>query len=181
VALYIDELTASVLPWPYWVVVLLWATLFAASHALHLRAQSLTEAQAHIRVPTGLGTSPPRRLIISQLFFACAVFALGVLLGPVGFAFFGGGWVIATGVAATSNLRSVLLFRELGRRDAATGSLALSAQAAIREQAAQLAAAVVFCLVVALLVPHVSLLGGAFFLAALAAGYVRRARGSQGA
>ena len=174
--LYIDELTASVLPWPLWAVALLWFVLFVASHALHRQAQRVSEAQNHIKVPSGLSKSSPGKLVISQFLFACVVFAIGAFLGPVGCAFFAGGWVIATAVAATSNLRSLLFFRELARQNAAAGSLELSAPLAIREQAAQLAAAVVLCLVAGLLVPHLSLLGGAFFLASLAAGYVRRAR-----
>src|SRR5437762_9865105 len=80
-------------------------------------------------------------------------------------------------VSIPLNLRSILFLRALSEPGAAKGSVTLSNHLAVKDHAFQLFGAAAFCLLLGILVAHLALLGGAFFLSATALGYLRKAKG----
>src|SRR5437762_8780286 len=81
-------------------------------------------------------------------------------------------------VSIPLNFRSILFLRSLSEPGAAKGSVTLSNHLAVKDHAFQLFGAAAFCLLLAILVAHLSLFGGAFFLSATAFGYLRKAKGN---
>lgn len=173
---YVAALLASTPPLPIWALALLWAVLLSCSYALLSRSQRLRTAQSLVFFPAGLEVRPSPLLFASRAVVATAVFVSAWLLGAWASVFLAGGWCIAAAVAMTSNLRSVLYFRSLSVPDGASGRIEYSAPLARRNQGAELSAAALLSLLVGLLLPHLALLGAAFFLAAGAPGCFRKAR-----
>ena len=79
-------------------------------------------------------------------------------------------------VSITLNLRSILFLRALSQPGAAKGSVTLSNHSAVKDLAFQFFGAAAFCLFLGILLAHLALLGGAFFLSATAFGYLRKAK-----
>lgn len=173
---YIASLVASSLPLPIWALALLWVLFLLCSYASLSWSQRLRAAQSLVSFPPGLEVKLSRQLFAGRVVVAAAVFLAADLLGGSSSIFIGGGWCIATAVAMSSNLRSALFLNALSVPRSANGRIEWSAQLARRNQALDLSAAALLCLLVGFLLPHLALLGAALFLATAALGYLRRAR-----
>ncbi len=174
---YLRTLESSTFPIPQWGLLFAWLILFIGSNALHRRGLTLAGSQAHISMgaPFGLVLPFSARLVLAQIIFSVAVFALASLAGGAGFAFLAGGWVTVTAVSFALNLRSTLYLAALAKPDTAEGSLKLSNRLVVRNHAFQLLGAAALCFSLGVLIAHLALLGGALFLAAASIGYLRKA------
>ena len=176
---HINELESSTIPLPLWGGVIIWLIIFASAHVLFRKGRGLSDAQDFIIAggPPGLVKDQSVKLTIVQVLFSAAIFAYGSFLGGHVFAFFAGGWVVTTAVSIPLNLRSILFLRALVEPGAAEGSVTLSNHLAAKDHAFQLFGATAFCLLLGILVAHLALFGGAFFLSATAFGYLRKSKG----
>src|SRR6266496_3846211 len=86
-------------------------------------------------------------------------------------------FVVTSAVSISLNLRSILFLRSLSQPGAARGSVTFSNHLAVKDLAFQLFGAAAFCLILGILLAHLALFGGAFFLLATAFGYLRRTTG----
>ncbi len=169
---YLNQLESSTLPLPRWVIVIIWLTIFASAHVLLRKNRSLSHAQDFVVTggPVVAVREPSFGLTFVQLLVTAAVFACASFFsGPI-FAFFAGGWVVTTAVSIPLNLRSILFLRALSQPGAAKGSVTLSNQLAVKDQSFQLFGAAAFCLLLGILMAHLALFGGAFFISATAFG-----------
>jgi len=98
--------------------------------------------------------------------------------GPI-FAFWAGGWIVATTASLAFMLRSIFFYRTLSQPGAAEGSVKLSKGLAIKDKAYQVFGMSAFCLILGILLAQLALLGGALFLSATAFGYLRKAKGKR--
>ena len=176
---YISKLESSSIPLPHWGVVIIWLIIFASAHVLLQKGRRLSHAQDFIVIggPHGLIKEQSVRLTLIQVLLSAAIFAYAAFLGGLVFTFFAGGWVVTTAVSIPLNLRSILFLRALSQPGAAKGSLTQSNHLAVKDHAFQLFGAAAFCLLLGILLAHLALFGGAFFLSATAFGYLRKATG----
>ncbi len=174
---YLTTLLESELPFGPWAFALTWVLLFAANHWIAGRARVANDAQTFIEVEDWAalrrGFSP--LYAAARVLYAACVFAISLGLGNAAFAFLFGGLVVATANALALNAQGLLNARVMARADAATGRLRFSTASAIRHNANRVTGAAIACLVIGLVLAQLALLGGAFFLAAMAIGHLRRA------
>ena len=101
---------------------------------------------------------------------------LALMLGRAAFVFFAGGMIVASACGVGLSAQGLLTARALARPDAVNGAVTFSTASAFRHMAHRAAGAAVPCLLMGLVLAHLALLGGAFFLASTASGYLRKAR-----
>jgi hypothetical protein len=162
---------------PFWGVILVWGTFYAVTHVFFLRSRALSNAQTSITyegAPVGY-PKYDRELAVRQGLFSLMLLAVAYLLGGPAYVFLAGGWTLAAGLSVGLTLNSMLFARALGAPGAADGSVKLSAVLTLRSRAAQLFGAGLSCICIAILVPHLALIGAAVFLVATGFGYRRQA------
>jgi Na+/pantothenate symporter len=174
---YLEELEMSTLPLPLWGVALLWFVIFVAGHVMFRRARVVAQSQSILKTgdPITVAKSSTPKFIVLQLFFAIAIFTASHFIGGPAYAFLAGGWVVTTTASVAVNITSLLFVRALAKPEAATGSVTFSNPLVMRESAYYFFGLSVFCLIVGILTAHLSVLGGAFFIAATGLGYLRKA------
>ncbi|HXT42000.1 MAG TPA: hypothetical protein VN887_18470 [Candidatus Angelobacter sp.] len=176
---YFSELDASTIPLAPWVIAIIWLIIFASAHVLSRKSSALSRAQGFFI--SGGSPVPIRtqslRLILVQVLLSAAIFAYASFFGGPFFAFFAGGWVVATAISIPLNLRSILFLKALSKPGAAKGSVTLSNRLAVKDCAFKLFGAAAFCLLLGILMAHLAFFGAAFFLSATAFGYLRKAEG----
>lgn len=175
---YFASLFDSDLPFEPWVAALAWIVLFGANRRAARAARAANDAQHCIAVEdwSALRRGFEPRFMARQILFAAFVFAIALWLrGPV-FVFLVGGMIVTMAYAVALNVQSILSARALARPDTASGMLTFSTPAAFRHMAHRVGGGAMACLLIGLVVAHLAPIGAAFFLAATAAGYLRRAR-----
>ena len=174
---YITSLLESELPFGPWFAPLVWLTLFLANHCVARATRVANDAQNSLTVedwgPLRRGFQP--RYVAAQVLIAGVVFLLAAQLGGSGYVFLAGGFIVAIVYALALNLQGLLSARALARPNATTGALTFSTASAFRHMAHRLVGGACASLIAGLVVAHLALLGGAFFLASMAIGYRRRA------
>lgn len=165
-------LLESELPFGLWVAPLVWLTLFFVNHWVSRAVRAANDAQHSLGVDdwTPLRRPFQPRYVAAQILVSVAVFPLAVLVGGSGYIFFAGGFICAIAYVLALNLQGLLSARALARPNAATGKLTFSTSSAFRHTAHRLLGGACASLVVGLVVAHLALLGGAFFLASMAIG-----------
>ena len=175
---FLLDLQLSTIALPFWSAVGAWLLIFSVAHALHRRARWLSSRQRFI-VAGGVHDGEPTNgyaLVLGQMVFASAVFAIGAVLGGAIYTFFVGGWIVVTAVSIAVNLRSILFLTALASPGAAEGALVLSTGLSVRDAAFQLFGMAAMCFCLGMLLAHLALLGGAFFMTATGVGYLRKSR-----
>lgn len=175
---YFNHLMSSSLPIPLWALILFWLILYAVSQVLFRKANALRNKQTLITTGhTGeLVREQNWKLSIVQVLFTSAIFASATLIGGAFFVFFAGGWIVITAASIPVNLSAILFRHALTQPDAGTGSVILSNRLAVKDAAFKLLGLAVFCLLLGLVMAHLALLGGAFFLFVTASGYLRKVK-----
>jgi hypothetical protein len=179
---YFNALQSNTLPLPFSWVVAVWCMLYLLSHSLAQKQRALAKSHSQ----TFITTQEPLRsvgeqswkLVFVQLLLTAGIFGSAALLGPPAFAFLAGGWVVTTAVSIPITLRRILFQRGLSVSGAASGSVTLSYHFAVESLAFELFGAAVFVLILGVVLSHLALLGGAFFIGATAFGYIRKTRRS---
>jgi len=175
---YATSLLESQLPFGTSIAALAWAALFVANHRVIRSLRAANDAQRSIAAENWSVLrrgSEPKHIVI-QIIFAGFVFLFGLILGGGAYVFFVGGLIVAIAYMLALNLQGLLSARALAQPNAATGTLTFSTASAFRHMAHRAAGGAFASFVVGLLLAHLALLGGAFFLASTAAGCLRRAR-----
>ncbi len=175
---YLHGLSSSTIPFPPWGIVTIWLVIFASAPVVSRKAAALSATQSFVIIggPVGLVKEQSFKLLIGQVLFSAAIFTFASILGGPVFVFFAGGWVVTTLVSIPLNLRSVLFLRALSKPGAAQGSVTLSNYLAVKDLAFQLFGVAAFCLLLGVILAHLALLGGAFFLTATSLGYLKKTK-----
>lgn len=175
---YIDELLESTLPFEPSVAALIWVALFVASRWIAQSLRAANDAQHAVTVEdwSVLRRSLEPKYVVAQVLVAGIVFLLALMLGRAAFVFFAGGMIVASACGVGLSAQGLLTARALARPDAVNGAVTFSTASAFRHMAHRAAGAAVPCLLMGLVLAHLALLGGAFFLASTASGYLRKAR-----
>ena len=175
---YVNSLLDSRLPFELWDAVLLWAVLFFGNHWVVRLVRAANDAQHVISIQdwSALRRSQEPRYIVGQVLIAGFLFLSAPLLGPSAFVFFAGGLIVALACTLALNVQGLWAARALAQPDAATGELTFSTAYAFRHTAHRAAGGALACALIGLVTMHLAPFGGAFFLASMAYGYVRRAR-----
>jgi hypothetical protein len=175
---YLSSLLESELPFDAWIVVLAWATLFAANHWIARSARVANDSQYFVAVEdlraVRRGFEP--KYVATQILLALTLFQLAFLLGRPAFVFLAGGLLVAMTFAIALNIQALLSARTLGLPNAAKGALTLTTASAFRQMASRAAGIAIGCCLLGFALAHLALLGGALVLALTAIGYLRRAR-----
>ncbi len=173
----------SNLPLPALTCVLVWLLLYASAQVLAWRVAKLGELHPQTSILVGGATVQIKRqswvLMCFQLALTAVIFLVGYVLGPLGFAFLAGGWVVTTAVSIPIMLRKILFHRSLLLPGAATGSVTLSGPLSVKSASFELLGLAAFVAVLGLIFANPALLGGGFFVAATALGYLRKARAAE--
>ncbi len=169
----------SSLPLPPLTCVLVWFLLYAAAQVLGWRLARLGELHPQTSILIGGATVQIKKqswvLMCVQLTLTAMIFLAGYALGPLGFAFLAGGWVVTTAVSIPIMLRKILFHRSLLLPGAATGSVTLSGPLSVKSASFELFGLAAFVTVLGLIFANPALLGGSFFIAATGLGYLRKA------
>ena len=175
---YVTSLLESQLPFGPWIAALAWAALFVANHRVLRSLRAANDAQRSIEAENWsvLRRSSEPKHIVAQVMVAGVGFLFGFILGGGGYVFFVGGLIVAIAYTLALNLQGLLSARALAQPNATTGTLTFSTGSALRYSAHRAVVGAFASFVVGLLLAHLALLGGAFFLASMAAGCLRRAR-----
>jgi hypothetical protein len=173
---YLAKLFLSPLPAPLWVIAALWLIVHCISFTLACRSLRLGTAEQHIVMPHEARSRPTARLFAVQIACGAAVFLYSLFAGGGLASAFAGGWFIAAAVGLSLNVRYCLIARARNAPGSVRGRVDISADAALRERAADLFAGAIACVLAVAIAPHPALLGGAWILGAAALGYRRRAR-----
>lgn len=178
---YVTSLLESDLPFGPLAAAVAWATLFIANHWIVVSARRANDAQHLVAVEdwSALNRSSEPRRVVVQVAYGGIVFACALFLGGFAYVFFAGGLIVALALAIGLNLQGLLSARDLARPNVATGLLSFSTEGALRRMAHRTIGVALTALVAGLLLAHMALLGGAFFLFPLAMGYRRRARNAR--
>jgi hypothetical protein len=175
---YVTLLFESELPFGPWVAALVWLALFLANHWTARAVRAANDAQHSLTVedwaPLRRGFQP--KYVAAQVLLAGLLLLLAAQLGGSAYVFFAGGYIVAIAYALALNLQGLLSARALARPGAATGTLTFSTASAFRHTAHRLLGGACASLVTGLVVAHLALLGGTFFLTSMAIGCWRRAR-----
>lgn len=160
-----------------WIAIALWAALFVGNHLLARATRALSTSQTVVTVQNrgDLERGFRAQFVLAQALFGAAIFVFSLLSGarPV-YVCLGGGLIVSSVCALGLNLQAFLSARAMQRPGALTGSLALSAAYAMRQQVHRLSASALVCTILGAVIAHLSLLGGALLLASTAIGYRRR-------
>ena len=180
---YLRAFESNSFPLPALSCVLVWCLLYASAQILGWRSAKLAEAcpQASILVggPAVKIKNQSWGLVCVQLALTALIFLAGYILGPHGFAFIAGGWVVTTAVSIPITLRKALFHRALLLPGAATGSVTLSSPLALKCASFELLGLAMFVTVLGLCFANPALLGGGFFIAATAMRYLRKATATE--
>jgi len=178
---YITSLLESALPFEPWVAALVWVLLFLANHWIARFTRVANDAQNFIAVDdwSALRRGFKPKYIAAQVFFACIVFLVALLLGGSAFVFFAGGLIVAIAYGLALNAQGLLSARAMASPNAANGALVFSMASAFRHMAHRVAGGAFAYFLIGLALAHLALLGGALFLASTAGGYLRRARSAR--
>ena|ERR1051326_1398637 len=180
---YLRAFESNDLPIPALSCALVWCLLYAVAQFLAWRSARLAESSPQMFILVGGPAVPIKKqswiLMCVQLALSAAIFVFGYILGPHGFAFFAGGWVVATAASIPLTLRKVLFHRALLLPGAAAGSVTLSSGLAVKSAAFELLGLAAFVTVLGVCLAHLALLGGALFIGATACGYLRKATASE--
>jgi hypothetical protein len=175
---YVTSLFESELPFGPWVVALAWAVMFLVNHWIARSTRVANDAQDFVAVEdwSALRRGFELRYIMVRVLFAGIVFLFAMLLGGSAFVFFAGGLIVALTYGIALNVQGLLSARALAHPNAANGALTFSTASAFRHMAHRVGGGALACFIMGLALAHLSLLGGALFLASTAGGYLRRAR-----
>jgi hypothetical protein len=175
---YFDALSTSGLPLRWEAVAVVLLALFLVSQFLSRIALNKFRGQTFI-VGDNVTDAEKRWgwiLPFGQFAYGAAIFVVALYGGGMLFTLLAGGLLVALLLSAAHNLRSILFYRSLTLPGASRGSLWMSSASLIRNRAHYHLEAALFCLVVAFLLPHLALLGGALISGSTGLGYLRRAR-----
>jgi hypothetical protein len=175
---YFALLLESELPFSPPTVALSWVALYVANHLVARMARAATDAQRLVQFDGAalIRRSLDARFVAAQVLMAAVVFAVALFLGEPAFALLAGGLVVALVCTLGLNVQGVWSAWALRLPGAAHGALALSTPLGYRQIAHRLGGSAVACGILGILLAQLALLGGAAFLGATAAGYLRRAR-----
>jgi hypothetical protein len=175
---YLDQLYTSTLPVSLWLIALLWFVVFICNQLTLRRMLSLLGMQTHIAYEIaedvyGLASS---KTMTYQCVSASAVFAYAWFVDyDVVTTFFAGGWVLVSVVSFASNVRALFWMKLLTRDGMAVGTLTVSSTACWQDRALWCFGSALMCLLVGLLVAHLTFFGAVFIFGASGIGYWRRA------
>ena len=163
---YLEQLFASTLPLPVWAIGLCWAVVAAASFALAAKAGALSGALPYVEHTAAPLKVPPKLIVL----------AIAEALGD-GFAtFIAGGWLLNAVVWLVVGLHRVLSLRLYAGGTAISGRIRMLPGTSHRETAYTCFSMAALAIAICLLVPHLALLGVAYFLIPTGIGHLRRAR-----
>lgn len=175
---YFASVIESRLPFESWVAALSWVLLFFANHSIARLTRAANDSQRALGVEdwsaVRRGLEP--KYVAVQIAYAGIVFVLALLMGGPAYVFFAGGFIVATICSLALNVQGLMSARALADRGATKGSLTFSTASALRHMAQRAGGAALGSFLLGLAVGHLALLGGAFYLAAAAAGFVRKAK-----
>jgi hypothetical protein len=179
---YLNELLESELPFEPWVAALIWVALFVASRWIAQSLRAANDAQHAVTVEdwSALRRGFEPKYVVAQILVAAIVFLVALLLGGPAFVFFAGGMIVASAFGLGLTAQGLLTARAMARPNAVSGSVTFSKASAFRHMAHRAGGAALACLLTGLVLAHLALLGGAFFLASTASGYLRKARSRTG-
>ena len=176
---YLRAFESNSLPIPPLACVFVWCLLYATAQVLGWRVARLAEVHPQTSILIAGPAVPIKKqswvLMFIQLALTAFIFSAAYMLGPLGFAFLAGGWVVTTAVSIPMTLRKALFHRALLLPGAATGTVTLSSPLAVKSAAFELFGLAAFVTVLGLCFANPPLLGGGFFIAATAQGYLRKA------
>jgi hypothetical protein len=175
---YVTAFEHSRLPFGVGVAALIWLVLFIANLLVARRVARASDSQAVI---VAEGRAALRRgflplYVFVQVSMAAMVFPVSAFVGEPFFVVLGGGQLVCVIFVLGLNVHSLLSITAMARANAVEGQLKLSVAFSFRQVAQRLIGAAVTCVLLALLLAHLALLGGAVLLGATAAGHLRRAR-----
>jgi hypothetical protein len=175
---YVTLLLESELPFGHWGAPLVWLTLFLANQWVARAARAANDAQHSLTVEdwTPLRRGFQAKYVAVQVLVGGVVFLLAAQLDESGNVFLAGGFIVAFAYALAQNLQGLLSARALSRPNTASGTLTFSTASAFRHNAHRLFGGACASLVAGLVVAHLALLGGAFFLVSMGIGSWRKAR-----
>lgn len=175
---YLAAFIGSQLPFGAWAAALIWLLLFIASHLTARRARVASEAQAVVVIEgrKALSRGFQLRYVVAQIVFAASLMLVTFFLSEPAFVFFAGGLIVSVAFTFGLNVQSYLSAVAMTRENAVTGQLKFSTAFSYGQSAHRLLGSAVVCLLLALVLCHLALLGGAFLLGSTSAGYFRRVR-----
>jgi hypothetical protein len=175
---YVNELLASELPFDPWVAALIWVALFIASRWVAQSLRVANDAQRAVNVEdwSALRRSLEPKYVVAQVLVVGIVFLLALMLGRAAFVFLAGGMIVASAFGLGLSAQGLFTARALARPNTTNGSVTFSTASAFRHMAHRAGGAAVASLLIGLVLAHLSLLGGALFLASTVNGYLRKAR-----
>lgn len=175
---YLARFIGSQLPFDAWLAASIWLLLFIASHLTARRARLASEAQAVVVIEgrKALNRGFHFKYVVAQLVFSASLMLGAFYLGKPAFVFFSGGLIVSVAFTFGLNIQSFLSAVAMAHENAAVGQLKLSTAFSFQQSAHRLLGSAVICLLLALVLCNLALLGGAFFLGSTSAGYFRRVR-----
>jgi hypothetical protein len=175
--LFVQTLFDSELPFPAAAIVAIWLMLYIANHLVASALRALNARQTYIAVENreALARSSRPLWILAQVLYAAVVFTVSFYIGGAMFVFFAGGLDICLICILGLNVQALLGSQAMVRAGACEGTLKLSTGYAYRQLGSRLFGAALVCALLAALLAHLALFGGAMLCAAASAGYYRRA------
>lgn len=174
---YIETLLGSEMLVSPWLVAVSWVATFVATHLLIRSARAALARQQLIVVPQDdrltRGTEP--KYIAGQVLLAVAIFAIALYFGGAFFAFFAGGFVVASTIALGLNYYGLMYARILRAPKSGSGHITVSPSFSFATAGQQMLGGALACLLLGFILGQLAFLGGALFLGSTGFGYLRKA------
>ena len=173
---YIASLIDSELPLAPWLVGVAWLLLLAGAYIVGRQSRLVLHTQEHVVVEESafLPRSISPRFVVTQIIFPVVLFSLSYSLGEPVFTLTAGGFVAELAMVFGLNLHSLAFARRLHNDGTVAGKVTLSAAFVLADIGRRAMAGAVVFLITGLVFAQLAFLSGAFILASIGIGYVRR-------